>query len=599
MKISTRTIILVILAFTFLISILIFPFVIVTNGNVNDDIDATYLDFIGKYVADDEVTGQIDSIEDFSNEGYENVVFDGKLTENIPDDKWLIMSVCDVGLEVYQNGELLASNTYDTKDKTDTPGISFVYINGEDIQDDVGITFSFRNPYFVQQDMDPVYDTMSMLCYGEKDIPYAVLLKEQSLPIILSMAICFLGLFAFTLAGILNKKVLLKNLTLALLAIIGGIYVLTDSVCAFLPLWINNQLLCMIIDEFTSYLLPIAVFLYVRQYIKVRRNQIYFNILVISTCVVAIVGYTMQFMGFADLLHSQAFLMIFTNLGVIGSTVALFYEAFFVKDSDSKKFLLSISPLILASLFDTLNAWLYFAPGKSMIRIGFLLSIGAQLYFLIIETIQHNKEMAQIQKMQYEMLQMRISIMASQIQPHFLYNSLTSIAQLCEKQPQQAKKATIEFADYMRHNMNSLKNSKPVPFDVELNHLKTYLSLEKIRFGDELEIVFDIETTDFSIPSLAVQPLVENAVKHGVGMKEDGGTIIISTREYDDRYEIVVSDDGVGFDTTKKPDDGRTHVGMENVKNRLKTMCNAEVIITSEINKGTVSKIIIPKEDEK
>ena len=599
MKISTRTIILVILAFTFLISILIFPFVIFTNGNVNDDIDATYLDFVGKYVADDKVTGKIDSIEDFSNEGYENVVFDGKLTENIPDDKWLIMSVCDVWLEVYQNGELLASNTYDTKDKTDTPGISFVYIKGEDIQDDVGITFSFRNPYFVQQDMDSVYDTMSKLCYGEKDIPYAVLLKEQTLPIILSMAICFLGLFAFTLAGILNKKVLLKNLTLALLAIIGGIYVLTDSVCVFLPLWINNQLLCMIIDEFTSYLLPIAVFLYVRQYIKVKRNQMYFNILVIGTCVVAIVGYTMQFMGFADLLHSQAFMMIFTDLGVIGSTIALFYEAFFVKESDSKKFLLSVSPLILASLFDTLNAWLYFAPGKSMIRIGFLLSIGAQLYFLIIETIQHNKEMAQIQKMQYDMLQMRISIMTSQIQPHFLYNSLTSIAQLCEKQPQQAKKATIEFADYMRHNMNSLKNSKPVPFDVELNHLKTYLSLKKMRFGDELEIVFDIETTDFLIPSLAVQPLVENAVKHGVGMKEDGGTIIISTREYDDRYEIVVSDDGVGFDTTKKPDDGRTHVGMENVKNRLKTMCNAEVIITSEINKGTVSKIIIPKEDEK
>ena len=598
MKISIRTIVVVMLTFTFLVTILIFPFVIYTNGNVNNQIEATYVDFVGKYLADDEVTVQIESIEDFSNDGYENVVFEGKLTQNIPNDKWLIMSVCDVWLDVYQDGELLASNTYDTKGKTDTPGISFVYINGKDIEDDVGLTFSFRNPYFTQQDMDPIYDTMSMLCYGEKDVPYAVLLKEQTLSIILSLAICFLGLFAFTLAGVLYKKVLLKNLTLALLAIVGGIYVLTDSVCAFLPLWINNQLLCMITDEFTTYLLPIAAFLYIRQYIKVKRDQVYLNILVIGSCVVAIAGYIMQFIGFADLLHSQVFLMIFTDLGVIGSTVALFYEAFFAKDNDSKKFLLSISPMILASLFDALNAWLHFAPGKSMIRLGFLLSISAQLYFLIIETIQHNKEMAQIQKMEYDLLQMRISIMASQIQPHFLYNSLTSIAQLCEKNPQQAKKSTIEFADYMRHNMNSIKNSKPVPFAMELNHLKTYLSLEQMRFGDDLKIVFDIETTDFEIPSLAVQPLVENAVKHGVGMKEDGGTVMISTREYDDRYEIVVSDDGVGFDTTKKLDDGRTHVGMENVKNRLQTMCNAEVIITSEINKGTVSKIIIPKEDE-
>ena len=599
MKISIRTIVMVMLAFTFLITILIFPFVIYTNGNTSDEIQATYVDFVGQYIADDKVTGQIDSIEDFDNDGYKTVEFKGKLTENIPNDKWLIMSVCDVWLDVYQDGKLLASNTYDTKGKTDTPGISFVYINGKNIQDDVEFAFSFRNPYYVQQDMDPIYDTMSTLCYGEKDVPYAVLLKEQTLSIVLSLAICFLGLFAFTLAGILYKKVLLKNLTLALLALVGGIYVLTDSVCAFLPLWINDQLLCMMIDEFTSYLLPVAAFLYIRQYVKIRLNQIYLNILVIGSCVAAIVGYVMQFVGFADLLHSQSILMTFTDLGVIGSTVVLLYEAFFAKHSDSKKFLLSISPMILASFFDIINAWLHLAPGKSMLRIGFLLSIAAQIYFLIIETIQHNKEMARIRKMEYDLLQMRISIMASQIQPHFLYNSLTSIAQLCEKNPQQAKKATIEFADYMRHNMNSIKDSKPVPFDVELNHLKTYLSLEKMRFGDDLEIVFDIETTDFMLPSLAVQPLVENAVKHGVGMKEDGGTVTISTREYDDRYEIVVLDDGVGFDTTKKPNDGRTHVGMENVKNRLQTMCNAEVIITSEINKGTVSKIIIPKENAK
>ena len=599
MKISTRTIIVVMLAFTFLVTILIFPFVIYTNGSSDKEIEATYVDFVGEYVADDEITKQIDSIEEFYNDGYEKVVFKGRLTHNIPNNKWLVMSVCDVWLDVYQDGKLLASNTYDTKGKTDTPGISFVYINGNEIKDDTELVFSFRNPYFVQYDMDPIHDTMSMLCYGEKNIPYEVLLKEQTLSIILSMAVCFLGLFAFTLAGVLYKKVLLKNLTLALLAIIGGIYVLTDSVCVFLPLWGHNQLFCMLIDEFTSYLLPIAAFLYMRQYIKVKRDQIYVNILIIGSCIVAIVGYVMQFAGFADLLSSQAFLMIFTDLGVIGSAVALLYEAFLVKDSDSKKFLLSISPLILASLFDTINAWMYLAPGKSMVRLGLLLSIGAQIYFLIIETIQHNKELAQAQKMKYNMLQMRISIMASQIQPHFLYNSLTSIAQLCEKNPQQAKKATIEFADYMRHNMNSIKDSKPVDFEVELNHLKTYLSLEKMRFGDDLKIEFDIGTTDFKIPSLAVQPLVENAVKHGVGMKEDGGTVKISTREYDDRYEIVVSDDGVGFDTTKKPDDGRTHVGMENVKSRLQTMCNAEVVITSEINKGTISKIIIPKEDEK
>lgn len=107
-------------------------------------------------------------------------------------------------------------------------------------------------------------------------------------------------------------------------------------------------------------------------------------------------------------------------------------------------------------------------------------------------------------------------------------------------------------------------------------------------FGDDLNIVYDIGVTDFTIPSLTVQPLVENAVKHGVGMKEDGGTVTISTKEYDD---------GVEFDTTKpNPDTSRTHLGIENIKERISTMCNGDVTIESEAGKGTVSTIKIFKD---
>ena len=127
-----------------------------------------------------------------------------------------------------------------------------------------------------------------------------------------------------------------------------------------------------------------------------------------------------------------------------------------------------------------------------------------------------------------------------------------------------------------------------IPCKAELSHLKTYLSLEKMCFGDDLNIVYDIGVTDFTIPSLTVQPLVENAVKHGVGMKEDGGTVTISTKEYDD---------GVEFDTTKpNPDTSRTHLGIENIKERISTMCNGDVTIESEAGKGTVSTIKIFKD---
>ena len=187
--------------------------------------------------------------------------------------------------------------------------------------------------------------------------------------------------------------------------------------------------------------------------------------------------------------------------------------------------------------------------------------------------------------------------MVSQIRPHFLYNALTSIAMLCELDPKTAKEATIAFSKYLRGNMDSLKQTKAVPFEQELSHIKNYLFIEKLRFDDLLNIEYDIQTTDFEVPQLSIQPLVENAVKHGVGIAEDGGTVTISTRETDDAFEVIISDDGVGFDVNApKKDDGRSHIGMENTRKRLKEMCGADIIIESEVGKGTTARVIIPKE---
>ena len=91
---------------------------------------------------------------------------------------------------------------------------------------------------------------------------------------------------------------------------------------------------------------------------------------------------------------------------------------------------------------------------------------------------------------------------------------------------------------------------------------------------------------------------MENAVKHGVGMKENGGKVTIATRKTDDAYEVIISDDGVGFDVNQVKNDGRSHIGMENIRRRLKDMVNAEVEITSIIGEGTTAKIIIPIEKE-
>ncbi|MDD6490488.1 MAG: histidine kinase [Clostridia bacterium] len=191
---------------------------------------------------------------------------------------------------------------------------------------------------------------------------------------------------------------------------------------------------------------------------------------------------------------------------------------------------------------------------------------------------------------------MKVSIMLSQIQPHFLYNTLTSIYCLCDKDPQAAKQAISQFSKYLRGNLDSIRRKTPVSFDDELNHVQNYLALEKMRFEDELEIVYDIQANNFLIPALTVQPLVENAVKHGLGDSENGGTVKISSKELDNCFEIEIKDNGVGFDTENIIKNGESHIGIENVRNRLEISCGGTLTINSVIGKGTTAIIIIPKE---
>ncbi|MDR2596310.1 MAG: histidine kinase [Treponema sp.] len=189
----------------------------------------------------------------------------------------------------------------------------------------------------------------------------------------------------------------------------------------------------------------------------------------------------------------------------------------------------------------------------------------------------------------------RISIIISQIQPHFLYNALTVISRLCDKDPAQAKKATIEFSAYLRGNMDSLEETKPIPFEKELRHIEGFLNLEKAMYGEALNVIYDIKTKDFLLPALTVQSIVENAVKHGIGKREGGGTVRICTSETDNEFFAVVSDNGVGFEYKKTAHDRSLCVGINNVRLRLSVQCGGSLEIESKPGAGTTAAIRIPK----
>ena len=209
--------------------------------------------------------------------------------------------------------------------------------------------------------------------------------------------------------------------------------------------------------------------------------------------------------------------------------------------------------------------------------------------------IRANELEAEQQLLKQELQENRISIMLSQMKPHFIFNTLNTIYHLCDIDPEKAKSTIKSFSTYLRNNINNLDQSEMIYFDQELSFINAYLDIEKVRFDDELLIFYYICASNFKLPVLTVQPIVENAVKHGTSKKEGVSHLYISTREKDAFYEIEIRDTGVGFDTNAHHNDGHKHIGIVNVRQRLETLCNGILTVESTLGVGTTVLIKIPK----
>ncbi len=186
----------------------------------------------------------------------------------------------------------------------------------------------------------------------------------------------------------------------------------------------------------------------------------------------------------------------------------------------------------------------------------------------------------------------RIQIMMTQIQPHFLFNALNTIRALYAKDPPLADRTLEDFSTYLRQNLESLSQADLVPVTKELEHTRLYAEIEALRFPN-VRVEYRIEDEGFTIPVLTIQPLVENAIRHGVRSRKDG-LVTVSTVRENGAHRITVQDNGVGFDPEKTDSAEGTHIGIRNVKERVKQMCGGKMLLQSEIGKGTAVTLLIP-----
>lgn len=453
----------------------------------------------------------------------------------------------------------------------------------------------------IQVTLTPAYSIftnqkMEFLC-GEENQIFKHLINKDIFEVVLSI-IAVIGGMIFVILSLYNwrKKTPTEEiLMVGTFSIIMGFSRLSD-IRLMQFLW-NKR------PTFNFYLsvLTLVIGMYpILVLMKKRLNQISKLILNIGTVIVSVVAGGVILLQIFNIRDFRECLWVIHVL--IGFVVALILGCYIYdmccKKKEQRKFDIVRMPYIcvIGALVDVI---VFYIRGTSSSLIFSLMSFLIYIFMRGIQlVIEHMNYRARMQEQEVKLAEERMFIMLSQIQPHFIFNVLGSIYHLCDQNPTLAKEAIDQFSTYLRGNLEALSKKNLVSFEEEFRHVSIYLALEKMRFADELDIKYDIQAKDFFVPALSIQPLVENAVKHGIGAKIEGGSVTIATLDLVEYYEIRIFDDGIGFDPEKPMNDGRTHVGISNVRSRLESMCKGTLEIQSEPGKGTVSIIRIPKESE-
>lgn len=229
-------------------------------------------------------------------------------------------------------------------------------------------------------------------------------------------------------------------------------------------------------------------------------------------------------------------------------------------------FLIHLLPMTVAALIHAV----IFVPLLVVFGLGF--SMLSMFGIILCDQIE------QYMRQQREIAHQRASIMVLQMRPHFIFNTMMSIYYLCAQDSKKAQQVTLDFTSYLRKNFSAIASENTIPFANELEHTRAYLAVEQVQFEDSLFVEYDTPHIRFRVPPLTLQPIVENAVKHGMDPDSAPLRICIRTRETDAGHEITVEDNGPGFAQTNM-DESEPHIALANIQQRLEIMCGGKLTV--------------------
>ena len=233
---------------------------------------------------------------------------------------------------------------------------------------------------------------------------------------------------------------------------------------------------------------------------------------------------------------------------------------------------------------------LFLLPGFHLVAIAWAVSLSLNHALIMIDS---GKKLEETEK---HLGLTQAAQLAVQMQPHFIFNTLSAIEALCQTDPQAAAESVENLAGYLRGNVDALTSEGLIPFDTEMRHIRQYIALEQADPSRQFSFDYELNVRDFSLPALTVQPIVENAVKHGALTRRDGsGRVALTTELIGRMIRITVTDNGTGNDGLTESQKEKRGIGIESTEKRLETLCSGSLRIFSGEN-GTRAVILIPKQ---
>lgn len=258
----------------------------------------------------------------------------------------------------------------------------------------------------------------------------------------------------------------------------------------------------------------------------------------------------------------------------IGAILLLYRKKtdLFIKQIITVAFVLPMAGFLMSFFYDSFNFN------------NIMVSVSDLLMFILYEknktevTIQNAHE---LEKSKQELEQSKVRLLVAQIQPHFIYNSLMALQAKSIDNPV-VYEGIKNFGNYLRSNFTAMADNELISFEDELKCIRAYLRLEELNFGDKMKVKYDLELNRFMLPALCIEPLVENAVRYGIGTYSKGGTVQIIVRDEEDYIEIEVKDDGSGGNKLTDAQKNRKSIGLENVRLRLKASGMGELMLSQD-----------------